>query len=250
MFIICNGAFKSGSTWLFNMLRFTLPWLKILPEYQDKKAWRGESIAESALSQFLREVDYLNQNYIIKSHYYNTKTRDLLIKYKSVYIFNIKRDIRDVIVSSYYHYKREENLTQTFEEYYWQRGRELIWYLNDYHSIWAARKNKIYVSSYECLLDDFANEAQRIFGFLNYDLKPNEIESLKKRTTMEEFRKLWGEDTKPDEECFFRKGIVGDWQSHFTQQIEADYNKIQRKEALKKGGKLWHFLKGKRITLK
>lgn len=231
MLIICNGAFKSGSTWLFNILRFTLPWLRISPKYQNTKEWRGESIAESTLPLFLTEIDFHTKNYIIKSHYYNAETRDLLLKYDHVYIFNIKRDIRDVIVSAYYHYKREENLKQTFEEYYWQSGHGLIRYLNDYHSMWAARTGKIYVSSYEGLLEDFSNEVRRIFYFLNYDLKSDKIESLKKRTTMNEFRKLWGEDSKPVEECFFRKGIIGDWQSHFTPQIEADYNEFQKIEA-------------------
>lgn len=237
MLIVCNGAFKSGSTWLFNILRFTIPWVRIQPEFQSEKEWRGETIAEPALPQFLEKVDYHNENYIIKSHYYDINTRDRLLKYDHVYIFNIKRDIRDVIVSAYYHYKRIEGLKQTFEEYYWKRGRELIWYLNDYHSMWDSREGKIYVSSYRGLLEDFDNEVRRIFLFLNYVLKPGAVEDLKNRTTMSESRKLWNEDAKSPDECFFRKGIMGDWQSHFSPQIEADYNQIQRIEALKKGEK-------------
>jgi hypothetical protein len=233
MLIICNGAFKSGSTWLFNILRFTVKCVRIPPEFHDEKEWRGESIAEDKLPLFLKKIDYRNKNYISKNHYYETKTRDLLLTYDDVYIFNIKRDIRDVIVSAYYHFKREEGLNQTFEEYYWQRGKNLIWYMNDYHAIWSAREAKIHVTSYNGLLEDFENEARQISTFLDYPLKPGVVKRLRNQTTIEESRKLWREDSKPPEECFFRKGIIGDWKNHFTPEIEADYNEIQRVETLK-----------------
>lgn len=228
MLIVCNGAFKSGSTWLYRIIKVIIRGKDIPLEFHAEEKWHGTSIAGDKLPGFLETVDYKNENYVCKSHYDDVKIRNLLASYNDVYIFNIKRDIRDVLVSAYYHYNRVDGVERTFEEFYWGKGRSLIGYINNYHDIWHNMEGKIYVSSYQRLHEDFDNEVQGIFGFLNYHLKPGDLERLKEKTNMKTSRKLWKEDSKPAEKRFFRKGVMGDWKNHFTPEIEADLNKMNQ----------------------
>ena len=230
MLIVCNGAFKSGSTWVYRIVRVVIPGKPIPPEFRSSEKWRGVNIAGDKLPEFLEKVDYKSEDYVCKAHYDDVKIRDLLLKFDNVYILNIKRDIRDVITSAYYHFNREDGVKRTFEEFYWGKGRSLIGYINEYHNIWHPIEGKIYVSSYKRLHKDFENEVQRIFNFLNYYLKPDDLERLKEKTSMKASQKLWKEDSKSTEERFFRKGIIGDWKNHFTPEIEKDFNKINSKK--------------------
>lgn len=226
MLVICNGAFKSGSNWLYRIVKLIIPGKPIPSEFHAEKEWHGISIASDKLSEFLEKVDYKNENYVCKSHYDDVNIRNLLLSFDGVYILNIKRDIRDVIVSAYYHHNREDGVERTFEEYYWKKGRSLIGYINRYHNIWHNIDRKIYVSSYQRLHEDFDNEVHRIFSFLNHNIKPDDLGLLRKQTNLESLRRLWKEDSKPSEERFFRKGIIGDWKTHFTPSIEKDFNKM------------------------
>jgi hypothetical protein len=228
MLIVCNGAFKSGSTWLFRIAKLIILSKPIPSEFHSFEKWHGQSIASDKLSEFLEKVDYKNENYVCKSHYDDVNIRELLLSFNGVYILNIKRDIRDVIVSAYYHYNKEDGVKRTFEEFYWEKGQSLIRFINQYHDIWQNINGKIYVSSYQKLHEDFDNEVRRIFNFLNYNLKPNDLELLREKTSLETSRKLWKEDSKPPDERFFRKGVIGDWKSHFTPLIEKDFIKINQ----------------------
>ena len=236
MLIVCNGAFKSGSTWLYRIIKVIKPGKPIPPGFHSAEEWHGLSIAAGKLPRFLEEVDYKNEDYVCKSHYDDVKIRDLLLRFDNVYIFNIERDLRDVIVSAYYYLNRKEGVKRTFEEFYWGKGRSLIGFINKYHKTWHNIEGKIYVSSYQKLHEDFAGEVQRIFGFLKYDLKPGDLERLKERTNLDTSRKLWKEESKQTQERFFRKGIIGDWKNHFTPEIEKDYHKITgKKEPMSRG---------------
>jgi len=234
LLVICNGAFKSGSTWLFRIVKLLIPGKPIPPEFHSTAEWKGMSIAKKKLSKFLEKVDYKNENYVCKAHYNDVKIRSLLLKFDDVYILNIKRDIRDVITSAYYHYNRRNGVKWTFDEFYWRKGRNLVGYISEYHNIWYPIEGKIYVSSYQGLYQDFDKEVRRICNFLNYYLKPGELGHLKEKTSLEIFRKSWKEESSPPEKRFFRKGIIGDWKNHFTPGIEADFNKMSREAQLKK----------------
>ena len=228
MLIVCNGAFKSGSTWLYRIIKVIIRHKAIPPRFHAEDKWHGESIAGDKLPEFLETVDYKNENYVCKSHYDDVKIRDLLLAFDDVYILNIKRDLRDVITSAYYHFNREDGIDRSFEEFYWGKGRSLIGYIDEYHDIWHNLEGKIYVSSYRLLHEDFEDEVRRISDFLNYPLKPGDLERLKEKTSMNASRKLWKEESKSNKERFFRKGIIGDWENHFTPEIEADFNKMNR----------------------
>ncbi len=226
MLIVCNGAFKSGSTWIFAIASYMVQHDPIPEEFQLGGKWRGSSVPQEQLPDFLDKVDYKNHNYVFKSHFDDVKVRDLFLSYDNVYVLNIRRNLRDVMVSAYYHYNREDNVNRTFAEFYWSKGRKLVAYINQYHRTWHNTDGKIYVSSYDALLTDMDNEVGRIASFLKQELTPAKLEKVKNSTSLSSLRKLWADEGKPEGKRFFRKGVSGDWINYFTPEIEADFNKF------------------------
>ncbi len=230
MLIVCNGAPKTGSTWVRHIVSNIIKYNDI-PEDYTNKAWGpiGEkrSIAPYKLKEFLNKADYSKRNYLSKNHFYDEATYLLLDNNPEVKIFCIERELKDVVVSYYYHQLRKENISIEFDKYYWRYGRYFVQFMLNYQKIWHQKNKKVYVSSYQNLKSDFNQECTKIANFLNIELSENQINEIKQDTSMDSMRKKWGEADKSDDEVkFFRKGEVGDWENHFTETILDDYNKI------------------------
>jgi len=227
MVIIVNGAPKTGSTWLRHVIANMIDYVPIPDPYQNK-AW-GEigalrSIAPKALKRFLNEEDYDLINYISKNHFHGQYELDLLLTFGNSKIFCIERDLKDVVVSYYYHQLRKGTLDCEFESYYWKYGRFFIQFMLEYQRVWHVSHPQIYISSYDALKNNFSEECYRIAGFLGVSLTEGKIKSIKNATSMESMRKKWGEDAKKDEKKkFFRKGIIGDWENHFNETMIQDF---------------------------
>lgn len=232
MLIICNGAFKSGSTWLFMLLKCGINPLDIPESFRITEKWNGETIQETDLPRFLATVDIIRHDYVIKTHWDKASTLKTALAHPDVYVFNIVRDFRDVIVSAYYHYHREFKRTESFEEFYWKERRDLLAYLQSFHRLWRKRPGKVHVASYEGLLRDFAAEIRKVFAFIGRPIEDKHIDILARHITMDSLRAMWKESDKPAEERFFRQGKSGDWKRHFTPEMEADFHTMNRSMAL------------------
>jgi hypothetical protein len=143
-----------------------------------------------------------------------------------VRVLNIKRDLRDVVVSAYYHYRREEGLEVPFERYYWNRGRYVAERVREYHDVWNVSSSQVHVASFEKLKKSFAEECDRIGDFLGYDLSAAQIQNVKDETSIESLRKRY------DNDDFFRKGERGDWQNHLTTRMEEDISRIANRSGI------------------
>ena len=101
MLLVCNGAQKSGSTWLYNILTSLMRC-----ERPDQRYLTNNSshpcIRPDLLGEYLESEDYISNDYITKNHLANPKYRDLLLSNRDVYVFDIERDPKDVAVSLYY----------------------------------------------------------------------------------------------------------------------------------------------------
>ena len=106
MLIICNGTFKSGSTWLhaivLELLRVNKIKLMDAPFDYTNNINSPTTIIESKLFKFLDNEDYINNNYITKSHYILKKTIFRDYDFDTYFLF-VERDVRDAVVSHYYH---------------------------------------------------------------------------------------------------------------------------------------------------
>ena len=77
MLVICNGVFKSGSSWLHAILLeiFRVKNIQInnIPEKYNPDIKSPDRILEKNLFSFLRDENYTQLNYITKSHYFSNK---------------------------------------------------------------------------------------------------------------------------------------------------------------------------------
>ncbi len=244
MLIIVNGPFKSGSTWLFNIVSCMVEHAPLPAEYQNPR-WNNPSIHPRLLADFIAKVDYRHTNYVSKNHLRTVRERDFVLAQEGVMVLSITRNLRDVVTSAYYHYRRKEGYAASFETFYWQRGRGIADFVRRYNQLWSVSSSRLHVASYERLRTDFASEVREIGRFLGLALSHEEVERIRQETTLEALREKYGQSEDDERPTFFRKGIVGDWESHFDARMLRDIERIEQKgmslldRAVFKLGQLW-----------
>lgn len=239
MFVLANGAFKSGSNWLQAIVMAMGKFEGVPYEYSSRKAPRGPWLASDKVKPFLESKVYTVDDYISKGHFFSAKHRDLFLAYDDVYIFNIKRNLGDTLVSHYYHlirqnkfhedYAKPEKIKEGFNRYYWRMGRYKAQQILFYHSTWGIASPKIYTSSFEALKDDFEKEAKGISQFLGLNLSDEGLQHIKEKTSLSSMQKVRGQDKLEEHKRFFRKGLVGEWKNHFSDEAFADLQNIQQR---------------------
>ena len=227
MLIVCNGAFKSGSTWLYNIVRELTGAGAPSAEYLNLE-WRNPSIDPARLDALLAALKPDNR-FVVKNHFNTREQRDALLAHPDVRVLNITRDLRDMLVSSYYHVRRVNAYEGDFARYYWETGRATMLSVDRYHRLWRVRSPKIYTASYERLHADFAGQVREIAAFLGVETTGEQIARLQGETSLDALRQRYGEAEAGDK--FFRKGVVGDWQNHLTPEIKADIDESLRRQA-------------------
>jgi hypothetical protein len=227
MLVVANGAFKSGSTWLRDIVHQMARFEPIPEPYQrrDLPHW----IDPDHLPGFLDEVDYRSHHYLTKAHLSKPKYRRLLLRYPDVRILNITRDLRDTVVSHYYHLMRERSLSLGFPTYYWTVGRLKAYELVRYHDVWNQLSPQLYVSSFERLKGDFVGETRLITQFLGFDLTEDRIRDIQRDTSIERMRAKHEEEGDLERAAFFRKGEIGDWKNHLNERMLRDLDRISRR---------------------
>ena len=122
MLIIANGAYKSGSTWLFYILRSVTGFPPVPKSFLNQR-WLNPSINPRRLVACLTELDFSSKDFLVKNHFNKRRQRDQISKHENIFIFDIERDLRDVVVSAYYQHCRRTTFRGSFETYYWKWGR-------------------------------------------------------------------------------------------------------------------------------
>lgn len=228
MLVVCNGAVKSGSTWMYNIVQnlgeFSWPEERFISRSNTKHP----TIKEACLAEFLREVDLEREEIISKNHYAKLSHRELLLACPNTRILNMSRDARDVIVSSYYDSRRRNGFQGSFSDYYWNSGRFLVERLKQYHDVWATPHPQVMATSYEALKSDFEGEVAKIASFLDVELEQEEMARINKETSIESLRSKYKDAPQYNtrENAFFRKGEIGDWKNHFDKKMTIDYENI------------------------
>lgn len=227
MLIICNGAIKSGSTWLYNILTQLVDCQHPPEQYLTGRSEKSPCIKPELLSSFLDVEDYVNNNYITKNHLSSVEHRDLIKSRTHVFLFDIERDPKDVVVSNYYHDCFRNGYKGDFKQYYWENGRYVASQLSYYHNLWRDQATNFYISSYERLHNEFPKEVEAISAVLCISLTPQEIDSIMESTSLGTLRKDYQDDARYQGDKFFRKGVVGDWRNHFDSKMLKDIERIE-----------------------
>lgn len=224
MLVLANGAFKSGSTWLRAVVGEMIEHEPIPKPYQDPfYPWMLDPVK---LHRFIREVDYHSKNYISKTHLFTKGYRNLLLRYRNIYILDIKRDLRDVLVSHYHHLLRESKIKVDFEQYYWTIGRYKAYQIYQYHKVWEINSPQVLIVSFERLKLNFEEELLKIGHHLGIKLSLQDIKRIYEATSIEKMREKWKETEKPEDQRFFRGGRIGDWKDYLTQEMLEDLQRI------------------------
>lgn len=227
MLVVCNGAYKSGSSWLFHIV-CALRDVRFPDRAYQNPAWKKvPSIDPARLGAFLRDHDLARADYATKQHFFRPEERDLLFAHPAVRILDVERDLRDVVVSAYHHHVRLGRFCGSFESFYRVEGRLVAHRVRAYHRFWKGPADKVLVASYERLHEDFDAEVSRIAAFLGWPLEPDRLHDVRKRTTLGELRARHGESGDAGELRFYRKGVMGDWQTHMTAAMVEDMAQIE-----------------------
>jgi hypothetical protein len=225
MLVVLNGAPKGGSTWLVLIVQAMKLFQRIADEYQDGQ-WSNSSICEERLANFIDRVDYQEQNYFCKQHWFNeNKIAELdLLAIPNVKIVNIIRDIRDVLVSRYFHDLRlNATKADNIEDYYVAIGKKNMQQYMQYHISWHSNRQALqpFLCSYERLHLNFAEQVQELVAYLGLSqlIGETEIAEIQEKTSFSS-RQETGDGK------FFRKGIVGDWQNYLSPAIIEDLHQM------------------------
>lgn len=237
MFVLANGAFKSGSTWLLAILRATGRFSNVPREYGLEAEKGRQWLHPERMQAFLESGVYRDADYLAKGHHFERGVRELLLSHDGVYVFNIKRDVKDSLVAHFHHLIQQGKLSdglaaperrqQGFSNYYWRLGRYKAQQIMTYHRVWDAPSPRVYVSSFERLKTDFEGEVRQLGLFIGLDFSPAELADLKTKTSLQTLQQMRGHDRLPEHKRFFRKGLVGEWRDYFDDRALADVEKIE-----------------------
>lgn len=210
MIIICNGAFKSGSSWLLNIVRQLVSPQPIGEAWRNAK-WNSPSISPDQLGDFLKVHSGDGNTYVSKNHLATVSERELLLggRYPDVRVLNITRDIRDVVVSAYYHAKRVDEYEGAFSTYFRDKGLKVAARVCEYNQLWSGGSDGLFVASYERLQLNGGSEIRAIADFLDLELSEERIDEVHERTRFDSWKERTGS-------AHMRKGVIGDWKNHLT----------------------------------
>jgi hypothetical protein len=224
MLVICNGAFKSGSTWISQIVAAHGRWAAIPECYQNPK-WTNPSISDDAHQTFFENEAFDNNDYFCKQHWPASEKYLGILENPNCKMLNIKRDLRDVLVSRYFHDVRGgvSNADSVVEYYYKDKGKVKLQHIIDYHKKWHKTNGNLspFLCSYENLLVDFRSEAEKIFAYLETETSEKEIMRIQKATAFSS-KKSTGEGQ------FFRKGESGDWVNHLNDEVVEDIDEMAK----------------------
>lgn len=230
MLVICNGAIKSGSTWLYNILfefaKFQRPPEHYLTEGSRKRT-KNPCIQPEMLKTFIASENIASIDFLSKNHIGQPTHRDVLLRSEHVYVFDIERNVRDMTVSSYYDECNRNGYNGGFVDYYWESGRYIADEVIRYHDLWRNSGPRFCMVSYEKLHSDFSSEVARMASALGLSLDRAAIKDLREKTSMGALRKRYEDESLYQADKFFRKGIVGDWENHFDASMRKDIGAIE-----------------------
>lgn len=232
---------------MYECVRRMKSYVTIPSAYQEpgKELW----IDRSKLRGFLENVDYANQDFISKAHLFRESDRDLCLTHGNVVVLNIRRDLRDTIVSHYYHMLRDGRIRGSFSKYYWLLGRYKAWQVLQYHKLWSSPQFESRTFEFERLKTNFDEELVRLAKAIDVTLTDPDVTRIREETSLSNLSKQYGEDDRAEQDRFFRKGVIGDWQQHFDDRCLQDLVNLQTRGLGLLGRASYHVLFTARLAV-
>lgn len=227
--VLANGAFKSGSTWLREILLHLLE-VATNFEFPSEYAVRGLPwwIRPERIDKFMKDSRSSDSVFISKSHIFLGNEVAQICRCENIYVINISRDSSDVAVSAFHHFSREFGIKIPFNVWYWLIGRYKVKEVCDYNTAWAGVNGSILCVTYEKLLTDFCGQVRMMTDFLGVlPLSAEQYDALMDKTSIRSLRiraANSGSYLPPPE--FFRVGQADSASKVISHKIKADIEKI------------------------
>ncbi|MBI1195529.1 MAG: hypothetical protein GC138_06770 [Gammaproteobacteria bacterium] len=256
--LVVAGAAKSGTTWLQRMLNthpeiycpgegkfreFALGFVNAANDYNKHvvytnqvvykeggsfyRPWGDDNIAAGI--QFLIALSWATSTHgkdLSRVRYIGDKDtqyadnievwRDQV--FKDARFIHLIRDGRDSAVSIAFHKKRAGNFDEAdFHKFVESYARGWANRVRIMREAFASCPERYHEVRYEDLLSEPASYLGNILGFLGVEATPELIARIVEENS---FRKLSGgrESGEENQDSFYRKGVAGDWQTHFDEQ--------------------------------
>ncbi|MBC6404625.1 MAG: sulfotransferase domain-containing protein [Rhodospirillales bacterium] len=229
MLFVCNGAPKSGTTWITHFFKFQKSWVNPTPSEFNDPNWVNPRLK----NRYLIDLDgydfYRGDNhYYTKVHTFSGDWAQAMLDNPDVRVLSIIRDVRDQLVSRYYHDHKIKKIEtdMSFDDYFDGYARMYLQLTLEYNAFWYEHDGRGPVTtSYEYLQEDFDRAVADFVAALKLPPSaPFNVQLVKRKTNFSDF-KITGEGE------FMRKGIVGDYQNHMS---EAQATHLE--DMLRKGG--------------
>jgi len=215
---------KSGNTWIrFLLINYFLNPNRNKINYTDL-----EDFIPSIHKSTAEQINNLKGFRIIKSHF---------VKNEYPKIIYIVRDGRDALVSYYYFLRDLKHFEGSFEEFYNSRSFGDIgdWDVHvraaiDYQE---THPEKIIIVAYEDLKNDTSAIFKRVIKFLGHSIDLDVLNlaiDISTFKTLKNMQKKGGVSIENKEVDFFRKGLSGQWEEYFTDEMNTDF--IQKSKDL------------------
>jgi len=241
MLIICNGTFKSGSSWIhaivLELFRFKNIQLSEIPIIYNSNLKSPTRILEKKLSLFLNNEEYIKSTYVTKAHYFANSTLEIKYSENVKFIF-IERDLKDAIVSHFYHFNNYRKIGLSFSVYFNLIGAFKAYEMFIFNERCKSNFSVNLFFSFEDLKLTFSSTVNRLCNILEMkpltDMELLEIQEKTSLNTMKDIAKKGNNQYYPELKAnshkLFRKGNIGDWKEHFSMSNLRLINKIENKK--------------------
>ena len=188
-----------------------------LPDGFQDPSWSNPALQRDRLVEFLASDHAFYNDYLVKNHFAATAERKVMLLSPWCKVIMTFRDIRDSVVSRYYHHLRAGEVPEhgTFEEFFWApeppNGRQTLDYLSHYVTTWNIDDDSLWKIRYEDLHADTESAVRSLADFLEVDTELVDIDEVV-RLSLPAVRKRETGTTH------IRTGRPGDWYNHLGER--------------------------------
>ncbi|GEM_PF-3290449 len=179
MFIVNNGAPKSGSTWVQKIIKHG-----ISPGYPRKKwrnHWNSASIAKERLQDYFNSDEWRDEPTLIKMHFAHTPDFAFLDN-KDARVIVSYRNLPDSVISFFHHQIRLDKTTpENKNAWLRKQGMRFAKDLQEYRRSWAS-KDYVLLLKYEDMVLDAPAHIKKILQFLDQPCDDAICEMLTEKT--------------------------------------------------------------------
>ena len=220
------GLPKSGTTWVEKMLCSYAGYGEVmLPEAVRHEALNGGSHNFDMPEDTFERLR--NTLAVLKLHVHGSPHNTKLLQKAGLPYLVLYRDVRDVAVSHYFYVRRtpwhpEQDVYRQLnvEEGLLHFGRTLLPAYVEWVRSWHERRDpeKSLVVRYEDLLQDTERVFTDIASLFDLDDSPTAVQAI---VDAHSFESMSGgrKQGQKSNASFYRKGVSGDWQNHFTEPV-------------------------------